>query len=344
MAILTGMDGVLRIYDSSAILLGTAPRDDATVDIVKWDGSTTWVNITTDVEADDANIASTFLTDNDDAVFIGADKSFAMIQFLKGGGTNYAAASGVLKAYYFDGSDFSNSVTVVDGTASGGNCFGQDGYITFAVPEGWAVGADTVNASLDADKYYIKLMTTTSPTTDPDADILCPVDGQYLEIAFAKMDFTGPLGRALTEEILVLNRNKTDSNMHYIEGSDNKIYDPLPISFSAALDDTLNKNDIQIALACGDPDSARWTATGTSSKGDTKNDGTNANPAFADSSKKAVNVQILFGTMGVGWAFYEVFFPEDQATFAESDTDIPITPNGGVYGVVELIHGFGVRY
>ena len=344
MAKLTGMDGVLRIYDSSAILLGTAPRDDATVDVVKWDGVTTWANITTDVEADDANIATAFLTDNDDAIFIGADKSFAMIQFLKGGGTNYAAVSGALKAYYFDGTDFSNSVTVVDGTASGGDCFAQDGYITFEIPEAWALGANAVNANLDVDKYYIKLMTTTSPTTDPDADILCPVDGQYFEVAFANMDFTGPLGRALTEEILVLNRNKADSNMHYIEGPDNKIYDPLPLSFGAALDDTLNKNDIQIALACGDPDSARWTATGVSSKGDTKNDGTNANPSFADSNKKAVNVQMLFGTMGIGWAFYEVFVPEDQVTFAESETDISITVNGGVYGVIQPIHGFGNRY
>ncbi|GAG82256.1 unnamed protein product, partial [marine sediment metagenome] len=47
---------------------------------------------------------------------------------------------------------------------------------------------------------------------------------------------------------------------------------------------------------------------------------------------------------GIGWAFYEVFFPEDQVTFAESDADIPITANGGVYGVIEVIHGFGNRY
>ncbi|GAH30241.1 unnamed protein product, partial [marine sediment metagenome] len=90
---------------------------------------------------------------------------------------------------------------------------------------------------------------------------------------------TGPLGRALTEEILQLDRGVATSDMHYIEGPDNKIYDPLPISFGAILDDILNKNDIQIAMACGDPDSARWTGTGVCSKGNTKNDGTNANPA-----------------------------------------------------------------
>ncbi len=92
------------------------------------------------------------------------------------------------------------------------------------------------------------------------------------------------------------------------------------------------------------PDSANWTATGTSSKGDTKNDGTNANPSFAESTKKTVNIQMLFGTSGGRLAYYEVFVPEDQVTFAESESDVPITVNAGVYGVIELIHGFGVRH
>jgi len=53
---------------------------------------------------------------------------------------------------------------------------------------------------------------------------------------------------------------------------------------------------------------------------------------------------MLFGTMGIGWSFYETYFPEDQITFAESESGIPITINGGVYGIVELIHGFGNRF
>jgi hypothetical protein len=341
---LTGKDGVLRIFDSSLNLHGASPRADGTVDIVKWDGAAVWTNITSDVEADDANFESAFLTDNDDAVFVGSDKSFAMIDYLKDAGANYAAASGALLAYYFDGSDFSNAVTVSDGTASGGNCFAQDGQISFSPPEGWALGANIVNAGLDADKYYIKLMTTDSPSTDPDADVLCPVDAQFFEVIFANMDFTGPIGRPRQEEILALNRGKADSNMHYIKGPDSPLYEPLPISFSLALDDTVNKNDIQPALACGNPGSTYWTATGTTAKGTTKNDGTNNNPAFADSNKKAVNIQILFGTMGYGWAYYEVYSPEDQITFAESESDVILSVAGGCFGLIEMIYGFGVRY
>jgi len=344
----TGRDGTLRIFDSSAILLGAAPRDDATVDIVKWDGAAAWTNITSDVDTDDASYSNNFLTDNNDAVFIGADVMFAMIRFLKDGASDYAAGSGALKIYYFDGTDFSNSITVFsDGTAAGGNCFAQDGYIGFKIPNDWAVGANSVNAALDADKYYVKLMTTTSPSTDPDADVLCPCDGQYFEVAFSQMDFKGPNGRPLTEENLILEQGRMNSKGHYIEGPENVIYDFVGISWSCFLDDTHNKDDLEIALQCGNPGSSRWTGAGVSSKGDTQNDGSNDNPTFADTTKKTVNVMIrLANNSGIplGWAFYETHFPPNEQTFGEADEGNIINCNGGCFGVIERIHGFGNRY
>lgn len=347
---LSGLDGELRIYDSSAILHGAAPRDEATVDVVKWDGSTTWTNITSDVETDDAGAASAFITDNDDAVFVGSDVLFAMLQYLKGAGTNYAAGSGALKVYYFDGTDFSNAITDFnDGTASGGDCFAQDGYVDFAIPKDWAVGANTVNAALDADKYYVKLMATTSPSTDPDADVLCPCDGQYFEISFSAMDFGGPVGRPLVEEMLELDRGRMDAKAHYRPGSDAPIYAPVMISNSFDVDDVYNKDDFAEAVECGNPGTSRWSGAGVTSKGTTKNDGSNYNPAFADASKKAVNVQVLFdagrtGGIPIGFAYYEVFFPPEEQSLAEAEDGIPITINGGCYGVIEKIHGFGNRY
>ena len=348
MSLLTGRDGALRIYDSSNILLGAAPRDEATVDVVTWDGSSSWANITSDVDTDDTSYSSNFLTDNDDAVFIGADVMFAMIRFIKGGASDYAAASGNLKAYYFDGTNFDKTLTFTDGTSSGGNCFAQDGNIGFNIPSDWAVGANTVNANLDADKYYVKLMTTTSSTTDPDADVLCPCDGQYFEVAFAQMDFSGPIGRALTDERLILDRQKAGSRMHFIEQADNKLYEPLPVSFAALLDTTYNKDDLEIALQCGNPGSARWTAAGTSSKGDTQNDGSNSNPTFADSNKKTVNIQYLASSPGsgvdYGWAYYECYFPPDEQSYQEGEDGNVLSLNGGCYGLIKRIHGFGIRY
>lgn len=351
---LTGKNGVLRISDSAAVIHGAAPLDNLTLDMVKFDGVSTWTNITTDLEADDANIATAFLTDINDKVYVGSDGRFAMIKFLKGGGTNFAAGSGALIARYYNGTDFTTVlVGSSDGTASGGDCFAQDGYITFIIPDDWVRGANSHNVNLDSDKYYIELGTTTHASTDPDADILAPVDGQYYEIAFSQMDFSGPMGRPKCEEALVLDRNTMSSKAHYIEGMDGKKYDPLEISFSCILDDVYNKDDLFVAMECGDPDSARWTATGTTSKGTTKNDGSNYNPAFKESAKKTVNVMILFDeTRAVaktqvkpqGWAYYEVFFPMDESTITEGEDGTILNCRGGVYGIIERVAGMANRY
>jgi len=482
---LTGLNGELRIYDSAAVLHGVAPREEATVDVVSWDGAAAYTNITANCITDDTSYANNFVADNDDAVFVGSDVMFAMIQFLKGGGADYAAGTGALKIYYFDGTDFSNEVEAfTDGSSDGTDCFAQDGYIGFKIPKDWALGAATaVSANLDDDKYYVKLMTTNSGTTDPDADILCPVDGQYFEIKFVNMDFTGPIHRPMTEEVLDSDRGQMDIYARYREGSDAPVMEPVMVSWTLALDDKHNHAAIKKAIACGnarttvgadkitngafaanitgwddnstgdgaiafdidhmeldanlgtaeagqtitglaigdilrlrfsvaenctsllvtggssayggtehftktilstgnDKDivftavgtslylefksatdevvslddislyeiaAPRWNATGTTSKATTKNDGTNYNPAFADATKKTVNVQILHdsgvsGTNPIGSAYYEVYFPNEQQTIGEGEDQIPITLNGACYGLIEDIHGFGVRY
>jgi len=342
---LTGRKGTLRIYDSSLNIHGQAPLAGLTMDVVKYDGAA-WSNITSDVEADDANTESAFIADNNDVIYIGSTSRFAMVRYLKGNGTNYAAGSGALIRKYYNGSDFNSSLAgASDGTASGGDCFAQDGNISFKIPRDWAIGANSFDANLDSDKYYIALSATTSPTTDPDADVLAPVDGQYFTMRFAAMDFDGPEGRALTDEILVLDRGTMNSLAHYIEGPDDPLFEILETMFSCALDDTYNKGYIFEALTCGNPNYSTWTSAGTSSKGDTQNDGSNDNPAFADSGKKAVNVQILWeGDNPIGNAYYEVFFPEDFQRIAESETGINLSCRGGIYGVIEDIFGFGVRY
>lgn len=351
--LLKGKNGELRIFDSSAIIHGTAPRDDATMDVVKFDGGSTYANITTDVEADDAAIATAFLADNDDMVFIGSDVRFAMIKYLKGGGTNYGAGTGALLAYYFDGTDFATALTVVDGTFVSPDCFAQDGYITFAIPDNWVRGADGYNANLDNDKYYIALMTTTSGMTDPDADVLAPVDGQFFTVSFSQMDFNGPLGRPKVDEVLVLDRGNMDSKAHYIEGGDIKIYNPLEISWSCILDDVYNKDDILTALECGTLSTSRWDSIGVTSKGTTKNDGSNYNPAFTEAAKKTVNIQMLFDeTRAVaktqvkpqGLAYYEVYFHPEMQTITEGEDGTILSCKGGVFGVISHIHGFGNQH
>jgi len=344
--ILTGRQGTLRIFDSAAVLHGTAPLDGLSPSIVKWNGATTYDDITAAVDTDDASIAEAFIANKTGAALLGSDSMFAMFKYLKGGGTNYAVAAGLMKAYYFNGTDFSTALTLVDGTAVSNNCFAADGYVSFAIPKDWAVGANAVNAALDATTYYILVQTTKDASTNPDADILCPVDAQYWDMKFSKMDFSGPIARPLTEEILVLNRGVMDANAHYIEGADGVVFEPIEISFSCLLDDVANAAYIFLALACGNPNTGTWTATGTTSKGTTKNDGTNANPAFKDATKKTVNVQMMFvgATYNFGRAYYETYFPVDGQSIVEGEDGVTLSGKGFVYGVIEKIHGLAVRY
>jgi len=344
--ILRGKNGVLKFYESSLVLHGAAPLDSITVDVVKYDGAS-WSNITSDVETDDASVESAFIADNNDVIYIGSTSKFAMIRYLKGNGSNYAVESGELVRTYFNGTDFDSVLAgCVDGTASGGgDCFAQDGNISFQIPRDWAIGANAFNANLDADKYYIALKATTSPSTDPDADVLCPVDGQSFEMKFAAMDFEGPIGRPLQAEILKLNRQTMGSEAHYVKGPDDVIYQPMPISFSCFIDTVYNDVSLLAALACGNPNYGTWTSTGTTTKGDTKNDGSNSNPAFVDSNKKTVNTQILWtGSNPIGLAYYETYYPEEGIKITESEEGIKLSAAGGVYGVIEDIYGFGNRY
>lgn len=165
--------------------------------------------------------------------------------------------------------------------------------------------------------------------------------GQYFEVAFAAMDFSGPLGRKLQEEILVLDRNLMSDKGHYIQSADDPLYEPIPISFSCMIDSVYNKDDIMEALACGNPGSAHWTLAGTSTKGDTMNNGVDYNPAFADTNKKCVNVMILWtGSTSIGMAYYECYFPADEITIAESEDAITLSANGGIYGTMGTITSF----
>lgn len=344
---LRGKNGRLRIYDASAILHGQAPHHSAAVHMATFDGLSAWADITANVQADDALFHSAILADADHLVLVGSTQRFAAIRYLLDAGANYAAGAGALKAFYFNGTDFSTPVDgLSDGTALTGNTLARDGNISFKIPNGWALGADAVNAALDADKYYIALQVTAAPATAPDADVLCPVDGQFFEVAFAAMDFSGPLGRPDPEEILVLNRGNLDDKAHFIYGSDEKIHEPVAVSFSALLDDVHNRDAILSALACGNPASARWTAGGVTTKGTTSNNGTDPNPHFLDPAKKTVNIHMQFEgkTTIQGWACHEVYFPMDEQTVSEAEDGVTLSCNGGCYGVIERVHGFGNRY
>jgi hypothetical protein len=336
----TKRNGRLRIYDSSDIIAkGSADN----LDVEVYDNSEdTFTDKTAEAFAAGADFTGEFLVDTDDAVFVGCNSKFARIKFVKGASGAYAVGAGALSATYYNGSTWA-ALTILDGTAVGGHTFKQDGIISFAIPPDWALQGD---ADLSATMYYIKLTCAAAPSTAPNADVLGAADGQFYEVPFVEAGIDGPLGRTKAQEELVMDRGVMTALAHYVLLSDESLYEPMDISFSLLMDDIYNNNFIQDAMACGDPDSTYWTATGESSKGSSKNDGVYANPPFIDSGKKTVNIQVLWeGNNGdLGMAYYEVWFDLQGASVSEGDKGVVLQVKGGVYGVIESIYGFGNRY
>lgn len=342
---LTGRNGVLRINDGQSEPMSGYPIPGQAISMNRFTSPGTWDDITLSVYLYDT-VGTVILGDADDIVYVGCGVKFARIQYAKTLAQNYGAGTGALIANYWNGTIWAPLDGVVDGTASGGACFGQPGYISFKIPRNWANNASSDKPNLAASRYYVALQTTNDPAVDPGADLLCATGEQYFEMAFSSMDFSGPMGRQYQDEILVLDRNTMSAKGHYIKGPDDPIYQPIPISFSCVLDDVWNKDDIMEALACGNPGSVAWDTTGNSSKGTTKNDGVYTNPLFEDTGMKCVNLQILWsgGTYGIGMAYYECYFPPEEITIAEAEDAITLSASGGCYGVIETINGFGNRY
>jgi hypothetical protein len=160
----------------------------------------------------------------------------------------------------------------------------------------------------------------------------------FLELDFDLGDFSGPLGIPKTEEILVLNRGNADADAHYIEGNDDKIMEPFPITFSAfVVDKTQCKYllDWLEAMEDGGGSPAVNSNTLVTTKEDTQRDGSNNSPAFADSTKMTSNLEYkLDGTTDICWHYNEVLFALSEQVISEAEDGVPIALNGMVYGTV----------
>jgi len=164
----------------------------------------------------------------------------------------------------------------------------------------------------------------------------------YLEIDFDAGDFSAPLGQPKTEEQLVLDRNQMTSDAHYIEGGDDKIMEPLDISFSALLTDATISGyllDWLEQMANGDgasPPVSSGTVNAnnlTSTKEDSQRDGANNNPPFADGTKLTCNIEYkLDGSTDIVWHYNEVHFPLDEQSVAEAEDGVTISLAGKWYG------------
>lgn len=166
----------------------------------------------------------------------------------------------------------------------------------------------------------------------------------YLELDLDVGDFNGPIGQPLTEEILVLDRGTMNANAHYIEGADDKVLEPVALSFSVMVRDDQQTINILDWLKAGQDGGSTQVNSNTvaTTKQDTQRDGATNNPAFADSLKLTFSVEYLMETGGtdLGFKYNEVYFPLDQQQLSEAEDGITLALNGQCYGTITRITSF----
>ena len=166
----------------------------------------------------------------------------------------------------------------------------------------------------------------------------------YLELDFDVGNFTGPIGTPRPEELLQLDRGKASSDMHYINGPDNPMMEPVPVTFGYFLQNVVQQTYLIHWLTAMN-DGLTQTVndnTLTSTHADSQRDGSNNNPAFADSNKSTCDVCWLSNTSGTdfGWRYNGVLFLISEQTFAEAESDITLSLNGKCYGTITAITEF----
>ena len=168
--------------------------------------------------------------------------------------------------------------------------------------------------------------------------------GYYLTVLFTDANITFPIGRPKAEEVIVLDRGRSSNTACVALGVDNPSYDPMPFSFSSAIDDQGGTTSLLQLLSGATSVNGKtlFTAKGYSSL-DIRGSAVSTF-AFKDTSKMAYNVEVLWtaGASGVshGFQIREIYFPPDQQTINEGMDFVTLNANGLIYGAVSRIMQF----
>ena len=161
----------------------------------------------------------------------------------------------------------------------------------------------------------------------------------YVEFAFDAGDLSGPIGRPRPEEILKLDKGKATSNAHYIKGPDDKIFEPLPFSFTGLMVGGLSKSQYLRQCIEAMSDGAATTVNGqtlVTTKGDSTVGGIST-PAFADASKIALNLELILDNDADDWGiqYKEIYIPADQCKITVGENDVALAVSGLIYGSID---------
>lgn len=169
---------------------------------------------------------------------------------------------------------------------------------------------------------------------------------QYMEILFTDANLTGPLGRSLPSERLVMDRGVLDTNAHYVEEGDASRMEPLSLTFSCKTADTteykllLDMMSGTSLLQVGGTTYQMNTRTG---KGIDMYGFSTTPPSFRDdlNNKVTYMVEVMWsGTSNLGMRWDEVLFHPNEQTVTEAEDSVTLNLNGMIYGGVTAIDAF----
>ena len=173
----------------------------------------------------------------------------------------------------------------------------------------------------------------------------------YFKVGFVNMNFAAPNGRPRPEEIPVMDRGLIDTNAHHVQGLDDAIMAPQNVTFTADLDDTVNRDDLERALSNPERVSP-WTVGGASFA---NTNGTSqirngfgslvSTPSPFDSEHDRVDLEVIWtggspGSNDSGKRYAEVWFSPEQVNITESENNVQLAMTGFWYGSVSTISAF----
>lgn len=163
----------------------------------------------------------------------------------------------------------------------------------------------------------------------------------------------GPVDRARAGETLVLNRGRFDADSHYVSPPDDPLLNPLPFSCNFRLANT-EPNYSKILTLIRPPGGATskniggraWVTTKATTQirnSDPLGQILATTPAFSDSEKHCVNVEVLWtdpqSIQNRGFKWAEVYFPPDRQVTEGVDV-VTVDLSGEIYGAITPIQSF----
>lgn len=173
-------------------------------------------------------------------------------------------------------------------------------------------------------------------------------------LKFENGDLTAPLGRMKPRERLIMEHGQATASMHYVTDGDIEPMAPVPISFSAFILDS--EPFTTLNAVCGNVLSLYTAGTWANAKG-IASAFTIFNPytdigagtrtktvttvGFADSTKKAVHIEVIWQTDDTGPVAFKVryeecYFDLNNQNFTEGMDGVILHLSGECYGAIEL--------